>query len=233
MVVPPVYMVNWSLSASAVNAWRLRQAIRGEKEPYVDFMRELCIEMFEVHGSPPIRRYSVPVKDNNRYDGHNHLIVGIFDEGGNAHRKNCKQCYSTSKKRLKTVYQCKKCAVHCFKEVLILSTNSKYFWTKMLFYWLDFILDIIWCLQKIFRLKKFCHPSLNNALGCRESLFNLYSLHLCIYSFNLSFIPSFIYTFIYSFIHLYIHSCIHYCIHTIINALIHIMFYHSLIHFLQ
>ena len=109
-----------------MNAWRLRQAIRGEKEPYLDFLRELCTEMFEVHGSAPLKRNPLPDNSNRRYDEHNHLIIGIFDEAGKAHRRNCKQCYSTTKQLLKTMYQCEKCTVplhvHCFKEGLILST---------------------------------------------------------------------------------------------------------------
>ena len=77
---------------SAVNAWRLRQAIRDEKEPYLDFLRQLVTEMFETYGAAPTRRTPLPVNDNTRFDKHNHLIVGIFEEGGKAHRKNCKQC---------------------------------------------------------------------------------------------------------------------------------------------
>jgi len=107
----------------------------------------LAREGQRISGSAPTRRNPLPVNDNTRFDGHNHLIIGIFDEGGKAHRKNCKQCYSTSKQRLKTVYKCEKCDVplhvHCFKEGLILSTNSKEFWTKILSYWIDFILDLI------------------------------------------------------------------------------------------
>ena len=131
---------------SAVNTWRLNQAIRDEKEPYLDFLRQLVTEMFETHGAAPTRRTPLPVNVNTRFDEHNHLIVGIFDEGGKAHRKNCKQCYATSKQRLKTIYKCEKCDVplhvHCFKEGLILSTNSKEFRTKILSYWFDFILDL-------------------------------------------------------------------------------------------
>ena len=67
---------------SAVNAWRLHQAIRDEKEPYLDFLRQLVTEMFETYGAAPTRRTPLPVNDNTRFDEHNHLIVGIFDEGG-------------------------------------------------------------------------------------------------------------------------------------------------------
>jgi hypothetical protein len=29
---------------------------KGRKEPFLDFLRELCIEMLTVHGSPPIKK---------------------------------------------------------------------------------------------------------------------------------------------------------------------------------
>lgn len=45
----------WSLSVSAVNAWRLRMRITGKKESFLDFLRELVIGMLSEHGSPPSR----------------------------------------------------------------------------------------------------------------------------------------------------------------------------------
>jgi hypothetical protein len=49
----PIY--SWSLSVSAVNAWRLRMSMRGTREPFLDFLRELCIAMFVEHGTAPVR----------------------------------------------------------------------------------------------------------------------------------------------------------------------------------
>ncbi len=43
----------WSLSVSAVNAWRFRMKVTGKKEPYLDFLRELIIGMFSAHGKLP------------------------------------------------------------------------------------------------------------------------------------------------------------------------------------
>jgi hypothetical protein len=60
---------SWSLSVSAVNAWRLRMRITGKKEPYLDFVRELVIEMFSIHGTPPsfIRKQPSLGTENTRY----------------------------------------------------------------------------------------------------------------------------------------------------------------------
>lgn len=58
---------SWSLSASAVNAWRLRMATRGIKEPYLDFLRELCIEMLSTHGKEPNKRRSVTAAGEARF----------------------------------------------------------------------------------------------------------------------------------------------------------------------
>jgi DNA excision repair protein ERCC-6 len=46
----PIY--TWSLSVSAVNAWRMRMKVTGKKEPFLDFLRELVIDMFTTHGTP-------------------------------------------------------------------------------------------------------------------------------------------------------------------------------------
>jgi hypothetical protein len=60
----------WSLSVSAVNAWRLRMKTTGKKEAYLDFLRELCIEMLSVHGTPPTckKRPSSAAGDTLRFD---------------------------------------------------------------------------------------------------------------------------------------------------------------------
>jgi hypothetical protein len=117
----------WSLSVSAVNAWRLRMSVKGTKEPLLDFVRELVMEMLTVHGTPPLRRRSLNGGDAGetlRYDGLNHWIVGVEeDAAGKSKRRNCKHCYLKEKKELKTVTQCEKCKVPlhtaCFKEGFI------------------------------------------------------------------------------------------------------------------
>lgn len=45
----------WSLSVSSVNAWRLRMRMTGRKESYLEFVRELVMGMFALHGTPPTR----------------------------------------------------------------------------------------------------------------------------------------------------------------------------------
>lgn len=44
---------SWSLSVSAVNAWRLMCHVTGEKQPYIHFLRELVSQIYALHGSPP------------------------------------------------------------------------------------------------------------------------------------------------------------------------------------
>jgi hypothetical protein len=56
-VTVPYLIVSIS-SVSAVNAWRMRMRTKGRKEPFLDFLRELCIEMLTIHGSPPIKKRS-------------------------------------------------------------------------------------------------------------------------------------------------------------------------------
>ena len=46
----------WSLSVSAVNAWRLRMSVTGNQESYLCFLRELVIEMFSKHGAEPFHK---------------------------------------------------------------------------------------------------------------------------------------------------------------------------------
>ncbi len=129
----------WSLSVSAVNAWRLRMHITGNKEPFMDFLRELVIEIFVVHGKPPSisRRPSLAPPDG-RFDGVNHWIVSTGpsnEQNGEGDgerpqakrrsskngegdgekpkpkRRNCKQCTLDGSKDNKTVYMCEKCKV--------------------------------------------------------------------------------------------------------------------------
>ena len=101
--------------------------VKGIKEPYLNFVRELVIEMLMVHGTAPIRRYSLNglTSETVRYDGLNHWIVSVEEDAtGKAKRRNCRHCYIKEKKELKTVTQCEKCKVPlhtgCFKEEFII-----------------------------------------------------------------------------------------------------------------
>ncbi len=116
----PIY--TWSLSVSAVNAWRLRMKVTGKKEPFLDFLRELCITMLTEHGTSPARkRTSMPGTGAEvRFDGMQHLIVSTEqDATGKPKRRNCKQCHLQGKQDMKTVFLCEKCQVplhtFCFK----------------------------------------------------------------------------------------------------------------------
>lgn len=42
-------------------------ATRGIKEPYLDFLRELCIEMLSTHGKEPNKRRSVNAAGDARF----------------------------------------------------------------------------------------------------------------------------------------------------------------------
>ena len=115
----------WSLSVSAVNAWRLRMRITEQKEPFLDFLRELVMEMVTTHGHPPLKRgpsigigSAGQAADSLRFDGLNHWI----GEQDGRNRRNCKLCYSLLKKEMKTPYICKKCSVSlhvtCFEGIV-------------------------------------------------------------------------------------------------------------------
>jgi len=50
--------------------------ITGNKEPYLNFLRELVIQMFSKYGTMPQRtRFSSGPTNGLRYDGLNHWIV--------------------------------------------------------------------------------------------------------------------------------------------------------------
>jgi hypothetical protein len=109
----------WSIVVMAVNAWRLRQNVRGRKEPYLDFLRELVVEMFARHGRPPVYRIQAPVT-NTRYDGMNHWIEAAkHPYTGKAWRRNCKRCYEVLTEERKSSFACEKCKIplhiECFK----------------------------------------------------------------------------------------------------------------------
>lgn len=112
----------WSLSVSAVNAWRLRRQITGNREPFLPFLRNLVVELFGQYGTRPIRqRVSFGPTAEARFDRQDHWIVSTEDDGrGAPKRRNCKQCSNEGKPDRKTLLMCEKCGVplhhHCFKE---------------------------------------------------------------------------------------------------------------------
>ena len=51
-----IYLIfRWSLNVMAVNAWRMRQKVTGEKEEFVVFVRELVVTMLTIHGTMALR----------------------------------------------------------------------------------------------------------------------------------------------------------------------------------
>jgi hypothetical protein len=72
----------WSITVSAVNAWRLRQKVTGKKEPYLTFLRELVVALWTFHGTPPEHRRSTPelpvtLKDALRYT-HKQIHISLL-----------------------------------------------------------------------------------------------------------------------------------------------------------
>ena len=128
-------MFSLSLSASAVNAWRLRQHINGKKEPYLSFLRELVTDMLSTHGKTPNRRQ--PSKqDKSRHDNICHLIVPISDEGGKKVVRRCsRHCFQTKEKDFKTSFKCEKCdaplQVLCFKDFILANFNKKHLYIPL------------------------------------------------------------------------------------------------------
>ena len=115
----PLY--TWSISVSTVNAWRLCQSVTGQKSPFLDFMKELVIDMFDTHSSPPIKKRISQVSSNLRFDGLEHWIVSM-DESNRAKGCNCRKCTLDSNRNLKSMFICEKCKVplctYCFKDHL-------------------------------------------------------------------------------------------------------------------
>jgi hypothetical protein len=106
----------------------------GQKEPFLDFLRELVVEMFNQHGKNPTRkRNSCPgVGVDARFDGLNHWIGSTEEQNGKPQRRNCKNCANEGKRDMKTVLLCEKCQVplhvHCFKEKIhALQFQTDYF----------------------------------------------------------------------------------------------------------
>ena len=118
----------WSLSVSAVNAWRLRNLRRGNAEPYLDFLRELVNDMLVTHGTDrPAVPIMPPVSANTRTDGYNHWLIDVeFDsDKGKKVAANCRHCYRkpsmtpayTNPQKFKatsskTGYKCSKCQIN-------------------------------------------------------------------------------------------------------------------------
>ena len=122
MVVSVLLLVPLGIT---VNAWRLRMKVTGEKENYLDFLRELAVCMFTRHGTGPARIEAIPLtgalEKEVRIDGSNHWITSTeLDDQGKAVRKNCKQCYLLGKRNMKASFKCEKCEVAlnalCFKD---------------------------------------------------------------------------------------------------------------------
>ena len=116
----------------------------GRKEPFLNFLRELVLEMMAQHGTPPHGKvkwsfYSIWfifgiffIHSRNgrnasvqhtvaRFDRFDHWPVPTeLDQKGQPRRRNCKQCSLDGKKDMKCVNLCEKCNVplhhHCFKE---------------------------------------------------------------------------------------------------------------------
>jgi hypothetical protein len=125
----PIYA--WSLNISAVNAWRLKMQVKGEKEPFLEFMRDLCVSMLAEHGTPPLRRVShvADPAEDKRFDGQNHWIEGTeLDASGKSKRRNCRYCALQKKADMKTVFLCEKCKVplhiHCFKDRIFMTFRT-------------------------------------------------------------------------------------------------------------
>lgn len=130
---------SWSLSVCAVNAWRLRRRVTGHNEPYLDFLRELCLEMFATHGTPPsVKRASLTAAgDGARFDRMDHWITNTEEDASGKHkRRNCKQCALSNKKDMKTTFMCEKCEMplhtFCFKERILFFIEQYIFG---LFFW--------------------------------------------------------------------------------------------------
>lgn len=130
----------WSLNVSAVNAWRLKRKISGEKLPFLDFLREIVVGLLNKHGKAPNRsRISLGLTEDARYDGLNHWMISTgLDSKGKPKRRNCRQCALTGKRDNKTLLQCEKCAVPlhhmCHKEkflsLLIVQVAKLFFFFK-------------------------------------------------------------------------------------------------------
>jgi len=98
----------------------------GKKEPYLNFLRELVLDLFGRYGTMPVRqRVSMGPTDEARFDRMDHWIISTeADSKGAPKRRNCKQCANEGKRDNKTLLMCEKCAVplhhHCFKEIISL-----------------------------------------------------------------------------------------------------------------
>ena len=121
-------LYTWSLSVYAVNGWRLRMKHTGKKEPFLDFVRELVICIFHIHGSQPVNHVPImPIPqsllNDYRYDQYSHWCVNTESRNGKPIRRNCKMCSLNGKADMKAVNMCSKCKVPlhvgCFQERIL------------------------------------------------------------------------------------------------------------------
>ena len=103
--------------------WRLRLKVKGEKEPFVDFLRKVVCSMFAHHGSPSIKQMSASNSNMDiSWDKHHWPQHTPTDSKGQWRRLNCRYCWMVEKKEKKAIYECDKCkvALHitCFKVII-------------------------------------------------------------------------------------------------------------------
>ena len=142
---------SWYLSACSVNGWRLRMKVTGQKERYLDFLRELVVCMFTRHGTGPAHIEAMPLTGalakEVRFDGFNHRITSTeLDEQRTAVRKSCKQCYLLEKRGMKASFKCEKCGVPlhalCFKDNFKNCCYFIYFHISDFYQYLDWTLPL-------------------------------------------------------------------------------------------
>lgn len=99
---------SWSLSASAVNGWRLMQRVKGYDKPFLHFLREVVKDIMAKHGAPLRHRANEQQGSQSQYvqyDGIHHWIEKLEKRG------NCRYCASNGKPDRKAMYSCRKCKV--------------------------------------------------------------------------------------------------------------------------
>ena len=104
----------YCLGVQTTQAWKLKQLVTGEKEPYLKFLRDLVVCMFNKHG----KKYrctpaSLSVQDS-RFDRVDHVpgwIAPSQEKGKKSARRNCKMCTLNGIKDSKTASCCTKCNV--------------------------------------------------------------------------------------------------------------------------
>ena len=71
---------NWSVSITAIQAWRLMEAVTKTKMPFLDFLRPLVLETLEKHGTKRMRPGAPLILrglagDGQRRHSEGHLVV--------------------------------------------------------------------------------------------------------------------------------------------------------------